>query len=92
MGPSQSRLAGADLKAPKASLVKSHGGERLGKVTAVTVAGEAQSHTISTPEGTRLRMELVNRHALKVGRGAHGKPFQYREALRIIERIARVGP
>ena len=42
--------------------------------------------------GTRLRMELANRQVFKVGRGAHDKPFQYREALRIIERIARVGP
>ena len=38
----RSRLAGADFKPPKAALVKSHGGERLGKVTAETVAGMAQ--------------------------------------------------
>jgi hypothetical protein len=32
----------ADFKPPKAALVKSHGGEGLGKVTAETVAGVAQ--------------------------------------------------
>jgi hypothetical protein len=43
VGLSQSRLAGADFKPPKADVVKGHGGKRLGKVTAVTVAGAAQS-------------------------------------------------
>ena len=38
----RSRLAGAGFKTPQAAVVKSHGGERLGKVTAVTVAGVAQ--------------------------------------------------
>jgi len=38
----RSRLAGAGFKPPKAAVVKSHGGERLGKVTAKTVAGVAQ--------------------------------------------------
>jgi hypothetical protein len=38
----RSRLAGADSKPPKAAVVKSHGGERLGKVTAETVAGMAK--------------------------------------------------
>jgi len=45
----RSRLAGAGFKPPKAALVKSHRGERFGKVTAKTVAGGFRETNESEP-------------------------------------------